>query len=322
LVLTAIYRFIAWSRDNDYVAMKKAMGFSFYDQEIRLRDFSRFLEGRAKECITLELAKEWALGGATCPDWLSAKKLSVLRAFAVYWQTIEPRTELWPEHYWRMRYQRKNPYIYRDEEILCLLRATRRLGGGEGLRPRTFYTFFGLVAATGLRLTEALSLLEGDVDLAGGRVTIRRAKFNKMRVIPIHESTRRRLKRYAALRDAHCKEAGIKRGPSSRFFVTEEGKAIATGVVQWTFDKLMMKCEIRTESRRGPRIHDLRHTFIVRTIEEWYRRGENVEALLPVLSTYVGHAQPGSTYWYITITPELMGLASERLDRYMGGLSQ
>ena len=137
----------------------------------------------------------------------------------------------------------------------------------------------------------------------------------------MHESTLIALQKYAAVRETYCKRNTIVHNQSAPFFVTNNASPISDGVAEWTFDKVALKCGVRTQSRRGPRIHDLRHTFVVRTLESWYRQGRDVEALLPILSTYVGHSQPGSTFWYMTITPELMGLASGRLDRYMGGLS-
>lgn len=106
------------------------------------------------------------------------------------------------------------------------------------------------------------------------------------------------------------------------YFVTPKGTKLTQSVAEWTFNKIALACGLRKVSRRGPRIHDLRHTFVVKTLESWYRAEKDVEALLPVLSTYVGHAQPASTFWNMSITPELMALARRRRDRYLGGLSQ
>ncbi len=306
----------------DYVAMKKAMGFSFYSQDMKLKNFCNFMKMQKQKKITLELAKIWALSGVKKPTWGHAKNLSILRAFAVYWKTIDPKTELWPENIWPIRYKRKNPYIYTNEEIQLLLRTCDELRPLESLRPLTFSTLFGLIATCGLRLSEAVTLQKSDVDLKNGVITIKRTKFNKMRIIPIDQTTVKILIKYELAREKFCKEYLSHHVRSTLFFISNDETPISNGVADWTFDKIALKCGVRKESRRGPRLHDLRHTFVVRTLEDWYRQGKNVEVFLPILSTYVGHSQPGSTYWYMSITPELMSLASERMDQYMGGLTQ
>ena len=307
---------------TDYVAMKKAMGFSFYAQDMKLKNFCNFMKIQKQKKITLELAKIWALSGVKKPTWWHAKNLSVLRAFAVYWKTIDPKTELWPENIWPIRYKRKNPYIYSNEEIQLLLRTCDELRPQESLRPLTFFTLFGLIATCGLRVSEAVTLNKSDVDLKNGVITVKRTKFNKTRIIPIDQTTVKMLIKYEMAREKFCTRYLSHHVRSNLFFISNDETPISIGVADWTFNKIALKCGVRKESRRGPRLHDLRHTFVVRTLEDWYRQGKNVEVLLPILSTYVGHSQPGSTYWYISITPELMSLASERMDQYMGGLSQ
>ena len=255
---------------KDYVLMKKAMGFSFYDQELRLRSFCKFMEKNNKVKIALDLSKRWALDGEKSPTWRNAKNLSTLRAFATYWKTIDTKTELWPHNYWPIRYQRKNPYIYRDSEVQKLLRACHTLEPKMNTRSLTFYTLFGLIAACGLRVSEALSLTIDDVDIKAGIITIRVTKFNKTRAIPVHETTRRALKKYAAVRDSYSKQIGVEIHGTGPFFITPKGGVISGGIVEWTFNKIALKCGVRKESRRGPRIHDLRHTFVVRTLESWY----------------------------------------------------
>ncbi len=304
----------------DYVTMKRAMGFSFYPQEQKLNSFCIFLKNKKR--ITSALAQKWALAGNEKPDWWSANKLSVLRGFAVYWKTIDANTELWSENLWPIRYKRKNPYIYSETEIQRLLQGCEELKPEGSLRPKMFKTLFGLIATCGLRLSEALQLQKKDVDLKNGVITIRRTKFNKTRILPVHSTTVKMLADYAVDREKFCAKYLSNHDRVDYFFISNDETPITNGVAEWTFDKIALKCGIRKQPRRGPRLHDLRHTFVVRTLENCYREGKDVEALLPVLSTYVGHAQPGSTYWYMTITPELMSLASDRLDKYMGGLSQ
>lgn len=306
----------------DYVAMKRAMGFSFYYQELKLKSFCKFLKAKKRKRFTAELAKTWALEGRKRPDSLSSGKLSVVRAFAVYWQSIDPHTELWPENLWPIRYKRKNPYIYNRAEIHKILKGCEELEPEGSLHPLTFSTLFGLIATCGLRLSEAVELQKQDVDLKNGVITIRRTKFNKTRILPIHPTTVKVLANYVVTRNRFFENYLSKHVRSEHFFISNNETPIANGVAEWTFNKIALQCGIRKESRKGPRIHDLRHTFVVNSLEDCFRQGKDVETLLPVLSTYMGHAQPGSTYWYMTITPELMSLASERLDQYMGGLLQ
>jgi len=301
---------------EDYVAMKRAMGFSFADQERSLLSFSAEMKRRRQKIITLKIAQSWARGNKSAPGWREAKKLGVLREFAIYWKTIEPKTETWPRKIWPMRYERVAPYIYSDAEISRLLRACLSLDADNKFRCRLFYALFGLIAACGLRLSEALSLTVEDIDLKNGIVTIRRTKFNKTRSVPLHETSIRELQLYARDRAKSPVHA------TSPFFVTSKGTRLTESVAEWTFNKIALSCGLRKVSRRGPRIHDLRHTFVVKTLERWYRADKDVESLLPILSTYVGHAQPASTFWYMSITPELMALARRRRDRYLGGLSQ
>lgn len=302
---------------TEYVDMKRAMGFSFQYQEAHLKSFGIFLKEKNKKYVTKELATEWALGADKKPTWWHAKKLSELRAFAVYWKTMEPKTELWPEKLWPMRYQRKNPYIYSDEQIRLIMKSCRNLNPQDSLRPLTFETLFGLIASCGLRLSEAIGLKKADVDLKNGVLSVQKTKFYKPRIVPLHETTLQMMVRYAEARDNFCRDFLSGHQQCEMFFISNDDKAITTGVAEWTFDKIALSCGVRTEPRRGPRLHDLRHTFVVRSLEDWYRQGKDIEVLLPILSTYLGHVQPSSTYWYISITPELMGLASEKLDKYM-----
>lgn len=302
---------------TEYIAMKRAMGFSFQDHERHLKDFCSFLKAKNKKFIAVEIAKEWALGEDKKPTWWHSKKLSQLRSFALYWKTMEPKTELWPEGIWPIRYQRKNPYIYRDEEIQLLLRSCRILKPEESIRPLTFEMLFGLIASCGLRLSEAVNLKKVDVDLQNGLISVKKTKFYKPRIVPLHRTTLQKMAEYAKARDNFCNQYLSGHNPSEMFFISNDDRVITTGVAEWTFNKVALSCGVRSESRRGPRLHDLRHTFVVRSLEDWYRQGKNIEILLPILSTYVGHVQPSSTYWYISSTPELMGMASEKLDKYM-----
>lgn len=201
--------------------------------------------------------------------------------------------------------------MYSDDDIRKLIEAALQLRSRRGLRATTFATLFGLLAVTGLRIGECLALDRQDVDLADGILHVRHSKFGKSRLVPLHPSTCNALNRYATLRGRI-----FPRPKDNRFFVSELG----TGVCLWhfrrTFWKLARGIGLRGPvGQRGPRIHDFRHGFAIRTLERLYRAGADVERCLPVLATYLGHVDAVSTYWYLTATPELLRLASRRLGR-------
>jgi integrase len=197
--------------------------------------------------------------------------------------------------------------------VLRVLAKARRLQ--PPLRAATFETLFGLLAATGMRIGEALTLTRDDVDLDEGTLTIRHAKFDRMRLVPLHPSVTAALRKYAAARDRRCRTRR-----TDRFFVSATGCAISRHTPEEVFAKITGQLGLRTRTVH-PRIHDLRHTFAVRTLIGWQRDGTDVPAMLPVLSTYLGHVEPNNTYWYLSATPELMQLAAARLEQRFGGQS-
>lgn len=227
----------------------------------------------------------------------------------------DPRTEIPAAGLLPYRYKRKVPYIYRDDEVRQLLRSARHIRSATGLRAASYSTLIGLLAVTGLRINEALGLDDQDVDLADGVLTIRRTKFGKSRLVPLHPSTTRAMQQYVRVRDRLRPSR-----PTDAFFVGEQGRRLTEWTVRWTFNKLSRQMGLRGPTdRRGPRLHDLRHRLAVKTLIGWYRRGVDVEHRLPILSTYLGHGHVTDTYWYLTAVPELLRLAAERLEA-RGGL--
>ena len=183
-----------------------------------------------------------------------------------------------------------------------------------GLRPCTYATLLALLAVTGMRSSEPLRLNRDDVDLTRGVLTVRKSKFGKSRYIP---STSRRAKRWATTRRSATASVPIPPNPGSpNFFLSEHGARVTEWALRWTFVKLSRQVGLRGPAdSRGPRLHDLRHRFAVETLLQWYRDGIDVERHLPRLATYLGHAHVSDTYWYLTVTPELMQLAARQLDR-------
>jgi len=295
---------------QDYLSLRRGLGFKLFQEGILLPDFVSFLERQGASHITTELALQWALQTAGAPSSQGAVRLRMVRLFATHWSATDPRTEVPPLGLLPHRCYRKSPHIYTKDEVTRLMQAAKSLWTWKGLRPWTYTTLIGLLAVTGMRAGEVIRLDCDDVDFDRGILSIRRTKFGKSRLLPIHASTQRALKRYAKRRDRIYPRP---RTPS--FFLSEQGRRLTYCILRWTFVQVSRQCGLRAPTdRRGPRLHDLRHTFAVRTILAWYRSGANVEQRIPQLSTYLGHVHVTDTYWYLSGVPELLALAAARLD--------
>ena len=282
-----------------------------------LHHFVSFMEQEGASIITTELALRWAQQAQGVQPSLWAARLSFVRSFARYWSATDPRTEIPPTGLLPYRARRATPYIYSDEEIEQILRAAWNLPPSTGLRPYSYYTLLGLMAVTGMRISEVIRLDREDVDIEGGLLTVQLTKFSKSRLIPLHPSTVKKLKVYLNRRDQL-----YPRPPTSRFFLSNQGTPLTDCMVRWTFIKLSRQIGLRKASDSfGPRLHDLRHRFAVTTLLHWYETGVNVEQRLPVLSTYLGHVHVTDTYWYLSAIPELLGLTKDRLEKRWEDLS-
>ena len=293
---------------EEYLNVRRALGFKLRNAGGLLKGFVTYAEREGASSITTDLAVRWAMEQKNCQPAQWANRLSLVRRFARYVSALDPGTEIPPLALLPHRFHRKGPYLYTDEEIARLIAAAKKLRSRQGLRAATYATLFGLLAVTGMRMSEPLALDRDDVDLTRGILIVRRTKFGKSRLIPVHASTREALRRYRAIRDRICPRA-----PS--FFVSERGKRLTSERVWWTFVQLSHQIGLRGPAdRHGPRLHDLRHRFAVQTLLGWYRAGLNVEQHLPKLSAYLGHAHVTDTYWYISAVPELLQLATLRLE--------
>lgn len=296
-----------------YLSMRQGLGYKYLDQARRLRDFISFTEARKATTITTKLALAWATL-PPCTHVSSAKRLHDVRRFARHVASINPKTEIPPSRMFP-QWKRPKPYIYSDGEIDALLAAALALPPTDGLRRWTYHHLFGLIAVTGMRLSEVIGLQRSDIDLKEGVLTVRRTKFGKSRLLPLHPTTCALLRSYAERRDRHL---GTRCGP--HFFVAERGGQLLKAYVHRVFWRLSREIGLRRPGdRTGPRIHDFRHRFAIRTLVGWYREGADVENKLPALSTYLGHACVRSTYWYLSACPELLQEAARRLDRRWGG---
>jgi integrase len=300
---------------NDYLAVRRAFGYQLREAGGGLRHFVTFVERHGTHHITTELALRWATQPHQTDPAHWARRLGMVRGFAQYYSATDPRTEVPPHGLLPYRYRRRTPYIYRQGEIARLLGAARKLPSHIGLRPWTYSTLFGLLTVTGMRISEVIRLDRDDVDLTRGLLTIVRSKFRKSRLIPIHASTGRALRRYADRRDR------VYRWPTTpSFFLSDLGTRLTHWSVRQTFVRLSHQIGLRGPAdRHGPRIHDLRHGFAIRTLLGWYRAGVDVERRLPVLATYLGHRHVADTYWYLSGVPELFRLVARRLDGSPGG---
>lgn len=302
---------------NEYLTTRRALGFKLRDESNVLHQFLNFLEKKDASFITTGLAPEWATQpkNVLAAHW--ARRLSMVRTFARFWSATDPRTQIPPKGLLPFRYHRKPPYIYSDMEISRLLQAASRLRSKNGLRPATYGTLFGLIATTGMRISEPIALNTEDVDLTQGLLTIRRTKFGKSGLIPVHPSTRDKLLKYNEL-----KFRIFPRPLGSGFFISEGGVRLTHWTVRHTFIKLSREIALRgPNDSHGPRLHDLRHTFAVKTLIKWYQSEVDIESRLPELSAYLGHTHVNDTYWYISAVPELLKLAAMRLNKIQGGLS-
>ena len=298
---------------SQYVTVRRALGTRLSEPAHTLRQFVTFLEREGSSRITTQLALRWATmpQGVQAATW--ARRLSMVRRFAAWWSAFDSTTEVPPARLLPARKRRRTPHIFTDDEIGRLMDAAAQRRSRTGVRGLTYATLIGLLAATGLRPGEALTLDRSDVDFEGGILSIRESKFGKSRLVPIASSTRDALQQYAGRLDAVCT-----RRDSPAFLLSERGGRVQGSAARRMF--AVLTCAIGLGPvvgprrwGRGPRLQDLRHTFTTRRLVEWYRAGVDVGRELPKLATYLGHVEVGLTYWYIEAIPELLTLASERL---------
>ncbi len=301
---------------SEYLSLRRGLGFRLKTPSQLLRSFVAHLETRRISHITTEIALRWArLPQAAQPSWWSARMRAV-RQFAQYLSASDPRTEVPPHGLLQIPNRRTKPYIYSDREVRSLLEAAGKIRSRKGFKRRTYPVLFGLLSISGLRIREVLNLDRQTVDLESGLLTIRNTKFGKTRYVPLHRSVTRALARYARLRDVR-----FPRPKTPAFFVGDQGTPITLCAVRWNFLKLSRRIGLRgPEDRRGPRLHDFRHRFAIRTLVRWYRTGADVDRWMPVLSTYLGHLKPKDTYWYLSAAPALFRQVSARLEKTLGGL--
>lgn len=299
---------------EDYLAVRRSLGFKLQQQAQLLPDFVAYLERSGASHITTSVALAWAMlpAGAT-PAWWGTR-LGVVRCFARYLQGLDPRTEVPPLELLPREVKRIVAYVYTDQDVETLMEATCTLRGP--VKRCTYATLIGLLATTGMRVGEAIALDRTDLDAEHGVLVIRRGKFGKSREIPLDPTTQTALCDYAQRRDRL-----LPHPKSPALLLSSAGTRLLYSNVQHAFARLLELSGVGADAARRPRIHDLRHTFAIKALLDWYRRGLEVEPRMARLSTYLGHVSPASTYWYLTATPELMALIAQRVEQLEGGLS-
>jgi len=293
---------------DSYLATRRAMGYTLQYADRRLLEFVGFLETQGSSFITIKLATAWATQSPEAAPRTLTNRLGLVRQFAKYTHAFDPRTEIPTCDLIPYSRRRPEPYIYSPDDIDKILEVARSLP--DPLIAATHVTLLGLLAVTGMRIHEAVQLDRRDIDRGQCLVTVRGTKFGKSRELPLDPSTMVALEAYARTRDRL-----LPLQHSSHFFLSRCGKPLIYNCVHFKFHRLIDRAGLAHRHPRRPRIHDLRHTFAVRTLINWYRSGVDVEPRLPLLSTYLGHVNPNMTYWYLTAVPELLALVSERAER-------
>lgn len=303
---------------DEYLSIRRKLGFKLQRAGKLLHGFVLFTEKEGVSFITTEVALRWATQSLNCQTAWSAARLGIVRGFAKYQSVMDPRTEVPSQELLPYRYHRRPPYIYSNDEVIRLIKASQQLQSPLGLRAATYCTAFGLLAVTGMRISEPIGLNRKDVDLIHGILTVYQTKFGKSRLVPIHPSTQKALQQYESLRGRI-----FPKPETDSFFISEQGTRLTDGTVRSTFVKLSRQIGLRgPQDSYGPRLHDFRHSFATKTLVAWYRKGMNVDRHMPELSAYLGHARVSDTYWYLSAVPELMQLAAMRLEQTQKGRLQ
>ena len=306
-------------RAHAFLAERRRLGFKAHIVRYALFSFARHVDRQhLKGPLTVECMSDWARRDkwqrGKPETW--ARRLKQLRPFTRWLRQFEPRTQVPDESVFGPVPGRVAPHVYREDEIVELLAAARGLHPRGGLRPATYETLFGLIASAGLRVSEALSLQERDVDLAAGTLTVRQTKFAKSRQLPLHSSTVDALARYRRLR-----RRSVPASAETPFFVGARGQRLGHALSHRQVHRVFIALRnqlgwVNRGAHDGPRIHDLRHAFAVRRVMLWHRQGIDIDQMMLSLSTYLGHAKISNTYWYLCCVPELMTLAGNKFERF------
>lgn len=304
---------------EEFIALRRDLGYRSPSQERALRAFGRHLDHEGHEGpILLELSLDWATRTDSTDPCHPARRLTTVRGFLRHLAAVDGATEVPDPGLLGSTGHRKPPHIYSEAEISDLLAAAAALAPTGGLRPRCYVTLFGLLACAGLRISEALALRIGDVDLDQAVLTVRAGKRGRTRLVPLHPSAVSPLADYVAEREHRYGPPG----KDAAFFRTDRSDQIRDSAAHHAFTALRRELGWTASGRtRAPRVHDLRHTMVVRRIQAWHAEHVDVDANIAVLATYLGHVEVRDLYWYLSAVPELMGIAAARFEAFTGSAS-
>lgn len=299
-------------RVEAYLSVRRNMGYKMTGEGIQLANFARFAANiNHAGPLTLGLVLSWANASKNKTPISRGRRLEVVRGLAKYCALFEEETEIPASGLLGPAHRRLSPHIFTQREVLMLLKASKELDPRNKLRPASMYCIFGLLAATGMRVSEVLGLQRADINWSERFITVRESKYRKSRYVPVHPTTIRQLKNYAKFRDRQLSVI-----ISESFFLHENGKALNYRQVLYAYQCIRSKMGWELQSDRKPRIHDLRHTFTCRRLLIWYEEGVDVNWALPFLSVYLGHAKVTDTYWYLTGIPALLGIAGGKFENF------
>jgi integrase len=300
---------------NEYLALRRSLGYKLERAGELLVDFVAYVERAGADHVTVDLAVDWAIQAVNPDSGWRAQRLSVVRSFARYLHAIDPEHRVPPPGLVHRGQRRPEPFLYSEADIADLMGAARQLR--SPLQAVTTETLIGLLSVTGLRVGEVVRLDRADLDLERGVLVVRNSKAGKSRHVPLHASTTEALNAYLHRRDRLFAGAS-----SPALFISTTGTRLRSGNLRTVFVELLERAGFPPRRQRvGPRLGDLRHSFAVQTLLDWYTADVDVEVRLPVLSNYLGHVSPTSTYWYLSASPPLLVAAARRLERTWEQLS-
>ena len=290
-----------------YIDLQHSLGFQFRTEAVSLRAFHRHLIlSNARGPLTQELALEFVLSNKITPNG-KARRYAMIRRFAQFHGAFDPCTESFDPRALPRSRAVTPPRILSERELQSLMAASQRISLTQPMRGQTLTTIVGLLASTGMRSGEALRLDRSDVDLSTGVLRIRRTKFRKDRLVPVHTSTLDALQKYI-----HQRDVAFPLSITQAFFISTRGKRLSTHGLYYGFKQACTLAKINTHNTSTLRPHDLRHRFAVTRLAEWHRQKVDVQTMLPLLATYLGHVRYSDTAYYITATPELLALAATK----------
>ena len=300
---------------EEYISYKQALGFQLIIESQELRRFAKYTrELDFNGSLTADLAIQWASLNSNYSRWYMSRRLETVYTFAKYAALIDYTTQIPPKGIYGKCHGRTTPFIFTEKEIEHLMIKARSLQSPDKLRATTVEYAIGLIWTTGLRPSELCHLTINDVNFRDGLIYVRKTKFNKKRVLPIHNTALTALKEYSKIRDTLCFPSTLE-----SFFRTTSGRELKLRDLEYAMQLLrtsVLNQRKRKWAGRKPRLYDIRHSFVCNVIIRWLQEGRDVNHEMVYLSAYLGHVKPSDTYWYLTGVPELMNVASKAFEEF------